>query len=230
MNLEILHDQVRRMFPALDTLPYCQALEHGRFDREAVLRAERVELYRATRTRERVHDAYHRRLQEARNHGDLTDQDLRQLHAVLEDEGANETHADHLDLRRQLFSRASPHPPPLLLPLDEELEPVNQAWLAIAEGSSAYGVIALHGAIEEWYVPVSGFFEEQYLRRGFTPTEVETYTIHKTADAWHAARAWEVLARHADRLDAAELLEAVRHTFTTVRAYDERKLLLASRG
>jgi len=191
-----------------------------------VLEAEVVELYRALRTRDRVHGAYARALDAARREGVLSASDLRTLNAVLEDEGQTDEHADHLDLRLQVFASRG-WSRDIRLPEDGELERINAAWLAIAEEANAFELIAIHAAIEAWYVPIAGFFEAQYLGRGFTPFEVETYAIHKDADQWHSSAAFVVLGKHAGAFDLDGIVGAVRRTFRTVRAYDQAKLVRA---
>ena len=81
--------------------------------------------------------------------------------------------------------------------------------------------------MEDWYAPVSGFFEEQYLGRGFSLDEVETYTVHKAVDVWHAGAGFQVLAEHRDAFDIERVADGVQRVFATSVAYDMMKLELA---
>ncbi len=224
-----IRERLRRYYPSLETMPYCAALARGEFDRAAVLRAEVVELYRALHTRARAKAAYAGRLAEALSRGELDDSDVRRITGVIEDEEETHEHADHLDLRLQIFASAGWSRAVRLRP-QEELDAINAEWLGVLEGSGAMELIAVHAALEDWYAPVAGFFEEQYLRRELSPREVETYQVHREADVWHGAAGFEVLERRAGSWAVERVVDAVARTFETALAYDAAKVTFARRS
>jgi hypothetical protein len=95
--------RLQLLYPPIASLPYCATLAAGRFERQAVLRAELVELYRALGTRDRVHSITAARIEQAERDGRLAADDASRLHVVLLDERETCDHADPLDLRLQFF-------------------------------------------------------------------------------------------------------------------------------
>jgi hypothetical protein len=106
---------------------------------------------------------------------------------------------------------------------DLVLDRVNADWLEIVERADVFELLAILGAIEDWYVPVAAFFEAEYRRRGFSGREVETYSVHRAADAWHSNASLSALERHEGRLDPESLARYVAAAFETARVYDARK-------
>lgn len=219
--------RLRALYPTRADFPYCMALEGGEFDRDAILCAEVVELYRALLTRDAVKEDYQRKVRAACNLGVLSEQDAHAIGTVIDDEGSTDEHADHLDIRLQLFSTFHLPVRPTLRP-DAALDLVNARYLASVRDADVFGVVAIHAAIEDWYVPLAGFFRREYLRRGFSAHEVETYEVHESADVWHSGAGFAVLERHVDALDWNGIERAVRAVFSTAVAYDTSKLRFAT--
>ncbi len=218
-----------RHYPSLEQLPFCAALREGLFDKHAVLRAEVVELYRALRVRDRIKQAFDAKIALAVGSNTLSTSGAATIRGVVEDEGETEEHIDHLDMRLKLFQSVGVTRRAALRP-NARLDEINEDYVAIVEASDVFQVIGIHAAIEDWYAPVSAFFEKQYLLRGFSADEVETYTVHKAADVWHSSAGFEVLADHRDRFDIEVVADAVGRMFATSLAYDAMKLELARAG
>lgn len=218
-----------RHYPSIEQMGYCAALRGGRFDRDAILRAEVVELYRALHIRSLVKQTYVSKIEAAVERGTLSPADAAAIHRVIDDEGETEDHIDHLEMRLKLFQSLG-ITRRVRLRADPRLDEINRNYVAILEGSDVFQVIGINAAIEGWYVPISAFFEAQYLRRGFSADEVETYAVHKAADDWHSGAGFDVLERNLDAFDTAAVEDAVRRTFATALAYDAMKVELAGRG
>lgn len=217
---------IQGYYPTIDEMPFCAALRDGRFGREEILRAEIVELYRALNTRHRIQDAYKRKLRQALDRGHIAEADLATMEDVIDDEGETEEHIDHLDMRFKLFtgtaiSRKSK------LRHDDELEAINNEWMEICEQSNLFAVMALTAGIEDWYAPLSAFFEEEYRKRGFSDEELELFIVHKDADVDHSNAQFDILDRNKAIIDSDYVAKMVQRTFKTSRGYDAVKLRLA---
>lgn len=224
-----LRDALASLYPSIAQMPFCAALLQGRFDKDAVLRAEVVEIYRALLVRERVKRACESKIASAVAAGALSLAGARTMRTVVEDEGQTDDHIDHLDMRLKLFQSLGDTRNIKLVP-NRQLDEINAAYVAVIEAADAFQVIGINAAMEDWYAPIAAFFEEQHLRRGFTIDEVETYTVHKAADVWHSSAGFRVLADHQAAFDVGHVADAVRRVFATSLAYDGMKLELAQGG
>jgi hypothetical protein len=216
-------------YPPIERMPFCAALRQGRFDKDAVLRAEVVEIYRALLVRDRIKRACESKISLAVESGALSPSGAATIRGVVEDEGETEDHIDHLDMRFKLFRSLGLTRNVKLRP-NRRLDEINAAYVTLIEAADVFQVIGINAAMEDWYAPLSGFFEEQYLGRGLSIDEVETYTVHKAVDVWHAGAGFEVLAEHRDAFDIARVADAVQRVFATSVAYDTMKLELAQAG
>ena len=224
-----IRDSLSLHYPSLEQLPFCAALQRGLFDKNAILCAEVVEIYRAVLTRDRIKRACEAKIEQAHSSGTLSTSGATTIRAVADDEGETEEHADHLDIRFKLFQSLGISRDVRLRP-NGRLDAINAAYVALVETSDVFQVIGINAAIEGWYAPVSAFFEKQYLRRGFSVDEVETYTVHKGVDISHSDEGFQVLAEHQDAFDIKGVADAVNRVFDTSLAYDTMKLELATGG
>lgn len=217
---------VRECYPTIEQMPFCRALRDGKFSRQDILRAEIVELYRALKTRSAIQENYKEKLRRALAAGTIKQTDLDTMYKVIDDEGETEDHIDHLDMRFKLFggtrvSRSSP------LKFDPDLEAINQAWIGICEESDLLTLMTITAAIEDWYAPLSAFFEVEYRKRGFSDDELELFIVHKAADLDHSTAQFEMIDRFLPTLDVGRLRSMVERTFMTSKGYDAMKLQLA---
>jgi len=150
--------------------------------------------------------------------------DVDVIHELLADEGETEDHVDHVHMRYKLFAGTPIHVG-VSPTFDPVIDGINRDWISICEEADLFSLIAIMGAIEDWYAPLSGFFENEYRRRGFTDDELELFIVHKEADVHHSTLQFELLERGNASGDTA--LEMVRRTFLTSCAYDASKLRLA---
>ena len=224
-----IRDTFSGYYPLIERMPFGAALRHGHFDKEALLRAEVVEIYRALRVRDRIKRACESKISLAVEMGTLSRSGAATIRGVVEDEGETADHIDHLDMRFKLFRSLGITRDVTLRP-NRRLDEINAEYVRLIETADVFQVIGINAAMEDWYAPVSGFFEEQYLRRGFSVEEVETYTVHKGVDVWHAGAGFEVLAEHRDAFDIERVADAVQRVFATSVAYDTMKLELAQAG
>ncbi len=217
---------VRAQYPKPHEMPFCFALKNGRFGREEILRSEIVELYRALGTRGMIQEIYKEKLRAALAEGVMSKDEVENIEEVIDDEGETEDHIDHLDMRFKLFvgtvvSRKAK------LKHDPELQAINDEWMRVCKDASLFELMALMAAIEDWYAPVSAFFEDEYRRRGFSDEELELFIVHKGTDIDHSEAQFEVLEKNRARLDEGKLVKILTRTFNTSRGYDTAKLRLA---
>ena len=213
-------------YPTIEEMPFCSALRDGRFGRTEILRSEIVELYRALNTRHKIQDAFKLKLREAMAKDIVRAADVELMEEVIDDEGETEEHIDHLDMRFKLFvgtpvSRKSP------LQVNAELDAINNEWMAVCQESDLFSLMAVTAGIEDWYAPLSGFFEDEYRKRGFSDDELELFIVHKDADVDHSEAQFDILNRKAEFIDEAKVREMLDRTFKTSRGYDTVKLKLA---
>ena len=225
-HMTTIRDSLSKFYPSIEKMPFCGALRKGLFDKNAVLRAEVVEIYRAMLTRDRLKRACETKVSLAVESGTLSVSGAAIIRHVVDDEGETEDHIDHLDMRFKLFQSLGITRDVRLRPNDR-LDEINAAYVALIETSDVFQMIGINAAIEDWYAPVSAFFERQYLGRGFSAEEVQTYAVHKTADVWHSGAGFQVLTEHLDAFDIEGVAEAVKQVFATSLAYDTMKLELA---
>lgn len=224
-----IRDALSLHYPSIEQLPFCAALQRGLFDKNAILCAEVAEIYRAVLIRDRIKRACEAKIEHALGSGTLSISGAATIRGVAEDEGETEDHADHLDIRFKLFRSLGISRGVRLRP-NGRLDAINAAYVDLVETSDIFQVIGINAAIEDWYAPVSAFFEQQYLRRGFSAEEVETYTVHKGVDILHSDAGFQVLADHQDAFDVKGVADAVKRVFATSLAYDTMKLELATAG
>lgn len=225
-SMTTIRETFSRYYPPIDRMPFCAALLQGHFDKDAVLRAEVVEIYRALRVRERIKRACEAKISLAVESGTLSRSGAATIRGVVEDEGETADHIDHLDMRFKLFRSLGITREVTLRP-NRRLDEINADYVRVIESADVFQVIGINAAMEDWYAPVSGFFEEQHLRRGFSLEEVETYTVHKAVDVWHAGAGFKVLSEHRDRFEMEHIADALQRVFATSLAYDTMKLELA---
>lgn len=219
--------ELRALYPTRQELPFCAALEAGDVDRPGVLRAEAVEFYRAINTRGRLHAGYVDKARAACDAGRLSQRDVDLIEDLLADEGETEDHIDHVDMCYKLY-RHTPVDRGVLPRHDATIESINRQWMEICDEADIFELIAIMGAIEDWYAPMSEFFEVEYRSRGFGDDELEIFIVHKDADVEHSTIQFELLER--SDCDSTAVLDMVRRTFVTSRAYDASKLRLARSG
>ena len=224
-----IHDSLSRYYPSIERMPFCAALRQGLFDKNAVLCAEVVEIYRALLVRDRIKRACETKISLAVGSGTLSISGAATIRRVVEDEGETEDHIDHLDMRLNLFRSLGITRGVRLQP-NRRLDEINAAYVTLIEAADVFQVIGINAAIEDWYAPVSAFFEKQYLGRGFSIDEVQTYTVHKAADVWHSSAGFKVLAEHQDAFNIESVADAVQRVFATSLTYDTMKLELAQAG
>lgn len=217
---------VRAQYPKEQEMPFCFALKNGRFGRTEILRSEIVELYRALGTRGKIQEMYKEKLRAARAEGIMSMSEVEKLEEVIDDEGETEDHIDHLDMRFKLFV-GTPISRKAKIRHDPELQAINDEWMKICRDASLFELMALTAAIEDWYAPVSAFFEAEYRRRGFKEEELELFIVHKGTDVDHSEAQFEVLERNRARIDEGKLVKILTRTFNTSRGYDRAKLRLA---
>ncbi len=218
-----IKDLIRSTYPTMDEMLFCSALKEGRFNREELLKAEVVELYRAIKTRTTIQNIYKDKLRKAVKDGHITEDQLATMEEVIDDEGETDEHIDHIDMRYKLFvgtninNKSMPK-------FHEKLEEVNKEWMAVCQDSDLFYLMAATAGIEDWYAPLAAFFEEQYGKRDFTLDEMELFTCHKEADVCHSEAQFDILEKNRDKLDDKKLVETCKRTFETSKAYDALKL------
>ncbi len=219
-------DLIRERQPALETMPFCTALLENKFDRQKILCAEIVELYRALNTRQKIQDMYKSKLQSGSTKNQITTNDVSRMEEIIDDEGETDEHIDHLDMRFKLFA-GTPVSRQSSIRYNEDLESINNEWVAVCEESSLFSLMAVTAAIEEWYAPVSRFFEDEYRKRGFTEEELELFICHQEADVDHSEVQFVILSNNSDKIDLDEVDKMLVRTFKTSVGYDKMKLRFA---
>jgi hypothetical protein len=217
---------IQSYYPKIDDMPFCAALRDGRFGRTEILRSEIVELYRALNTRHLIQNAYKEKLHEALKNEVIRETDVEVMEEVIDDEGETEEHIDHLDMRFKLFV-GTPVSRACTLKTNAELEAINAEWIAVCNESDLFSLMSVTAAIEDWYAPLSGFFEEEYRKRGFSDDELELFIIHKGADVEHSDAQFDILERNHKLIDENKARKMLERTFNTSRGYDTVKLKLA---
>jgi hypothetical protein len=183
-------------------------------------------LYRARNTRHKIQEAYKQKLREAMDKNVVSEDDVTLMEEVIDDEGETEDHIDHLDMRFKLFV-GTPVSRATTLLANAELDAINNEWMAVCQESDLFSLMAVTAGIEDWYAPLSGFFEEQYRKRGFNDDELELFIVHKGADIDHSEAQFDILQRKADLIDGDRVRQMLQRTFNTSRGYDTLKLRLA---
>jgi hypothetical protein len=221
-----IRELIKAQYPIIAEMPFCSALRNGRFGRTEILRSEIVELYRALNTRQTIQDIYKEKLHQALGSGMVTRADVNLMEEVIDDEGETDEHIDHLDMRFKLFV-GTPVSRAVDIRDNDDLEQINQDWMQICREADLLTTMALTAAIEDWYAPLSAFFEEEYRKRGFTDDELELFIVHKAADLDHSEAQFNILERNANLIDVENMVKMVQRTFGTSKAYDAMKLKLA---
>ncbi len=219
-------DTIKSAYPTIDEMPFCAGLRDGKFTREEILRAEVVELYRALNTRGKIQEIYKQKLREANAAGIILDNELSTMEEVIDDEGETEEHIDHLDMRYKLYdgTNVDNTKKPAF---NEDLENINNEWMAVCKESDLFTLMAVTAGIEDWYAPMSGFFEDEYRKRGFNEDELELFICHKDADVEHSEAQFDILERNKQHIDIEKLKVMLKRTFDTSRGYDTMKRKLA---
>lgn len=223
-----IRDVIRSCYPTIDEMPFCAALRDGRFGRTEILRAETVELYRALNTRGLIQEMYKEKLYKAVSQSVISESDLSTMEEVIDDEGETDEHIDHLDMRFKLFV-GTPVSRDSTLKYSETLEAINNEWMSICRESELFTLMAVTAGIEDWYAPLSRFFEDEYRKRGFSEDELELFIVHQGADVDHSNAQFEILEKNKSRYDLNALRKSVTRTFGTSKGYDAAKLELAMR-
>jgi hypothetical protein len=207
-------------------MEFCAGLRDGKYDRADILRAEIVELYRALNTRGIIQELYKEKLREANEKGIILNEELSTMEEVIDDEGETDDHIDHLDMRFKLFvgTAVDRSTEPVF---NDELEAINNEWMAICKKADLFTLMAVTSGIEDWYAPMSKFFEDEYRKRGFTDEELELFIAHQDADVEHSQAQFDILERNISRVDLDNVKVMLKRTFDTSRAYDRMKRVLA---
>jgi len=221
-----VREAIQSCYPTIDEMPFCAALRDGRFSRKEILRSEIVGLLRATDTRGKIQEIYKEKLRDAATSNVISSDDLTLMENVIDDEGETEDHIDHIDMRYKLFVGTELSQKSKLKAIPE-VRSINDEWMAICRESSLISLMAVTAAIEDWYAPLSAFFEDEYRKRGFSDEELELFIVHKGADVDHSNAQFDILERIAGDFDQVKLKAAVRRTFMTSKNYDAAKLKLA---
>jgi hypothetical protein len=158
--------------------------------------------------------------------GRISEGSLKRMIEVIDDEGETEEHIDHLDMRFKLFV-GTPVSRHSRLRHHDELEAINDEWMRICEESDLFTLMAVMAAIEDWYAPLSAFFEKEYRKRGFSEDELELFIVHKDADVDHSTTQFDILEKNRGHIDLARMSMMVDRTFATSRGYDGVKLQFA---
>lgn len=224
--MQTIKELIRSTYPKMSEMPFCAALQAGRFGREEIRRAEIVELYRALDTRGKIQEIYKKKLRAARADGVLSTKEVDHIESIIDDEGETEEHIDHLDMRFKLFV-GTPVSRKTKMKFDKDLQAINDEWTTICDEIDLFALMALTAGIEDWYAPLSAFFEEQYRKRGFSDDELELFIVHKAADLDHSEAQFEVLDKNMRHIDVERLRATLKRTFDTSRGYDTAKLRLA---
>ncbi|MDD9916018.1 MAG: hypothetical protein OXT01_15305 [Rhodospirillaceae bacterium] len=99
--------------------------------------------------------------------------------------------------------------------------------MAVCRESDLFSLMAVTCGIEDWYAPMSEFFEDEYRKRGFNDDELELFIAHKSADVEHSEEQFRILERNEDRIDLDKVRAMLERTFKTSRGYDRMKRVLA---
>lgn len=213
---------IRDTYPKLAEYPFMHDLQNGMYARPDILKAEVVEIYRAKHTRDEIQKIYKEKLKAGIRDKVITGADCDRMEKVIDDEGETEEHIDHFDMRFKLFtgtkinSKSKIH-------FHQGCEDVNKEWIRICRESSLLYLMAAMAGIEDWYAPVSEFFETEYRKRGFSDDELELFIVHKSADVDHSEAQFGILERNSDKMDEGILVDVLRRTFKTSVAYDALK-------
>ena len=217
---------IKSAYPTIDEMAFCKGLSEGKYDRADILRAEIVELYRALNSRGIIQQLYKDKLREANEAGVILKDELLTMEDVIDDEGETDQHIDHLDMRFKLFAGTavdrSTWPA-----FNQELENINNEWMGICREADLFTLMAVTSGIEDWYAPMSKFFEDEYRKRGFNDEELELFIAHQDADVEHSQAQFDILERNVNRIDLDKIKVMLKRTFDTSRAYDRMKRVLA---
>lgn len=220
---------IKSAYPTIDEMEFCAGLRDGKYDRADILRAEIVELYRALNTRGVIQELYKEKLREANEAGIILDDELSTMEEVIDDEGETDDHIDHLDMRFKLFVGTGVDRSTWPV-FNQEMQAINDEWMAICKEANLFTLMAVTSGIEDWYAPMSKFFEDEYRKRGFNEEELELFIAHQDADVEHSEAQFAILERNVDRLDFENVKVMLKRTFDTSRGYDRMKRVLAESG
>ncbi len=213
-------DIIRNSYPTIENYPFMSDLKNGHFSRSEILKAEVVELYRAKNTRDDIQNIYKEKLRAGIRDKLITEDDFALMEEVIDDEGETDEHIDHFDMRFKLFTDTGVTNKSDVL-FQKDCEEVNQAWLKVCADSSLLYLMAAMAGIEDWYAPVSEFFEVEYRKRGFSDDELELFIVHKAADLDHSVAQFDILERASANIDKDMLAMTMKRTFDTSIAYDD---------
>lgn len=210
-------------YPTMVQMPFCSYLLDGELTKQQTLCAEVVELYRAFNTRDVIKSIYLGKVEAAGQDGELARHEVEIISGVVHDEGETLEHVDHLDMRLQLFSSVGLTRSTVLRP-NATLDRINHEWVAVVAEASVFTAIALFAAIEDWYTGIAGLYADEYLRRGYSPYEIQTYSEHNRIEPTHSSLQMDVLAAHAESLQPVVVAPALTRVFRTSIGYDYMKL------
>ncbi len=139
---------------------------------------------------------------------------------TIKDEDATSSRPSHLDIRLQIFGDRYPKETLLTVDPRPEVKEANRLFRLIFTDRSLLEMTAAVGGIEEWYVPIAAMLEDCYLRLGYTTRQVETYSLHKTADRDHSTAAIAFVGKYAHPEREGAILKSVEDAFSTTSLYD----------
>jgi hypothetical protein len=217
-----IKDIIRNSYPKIEQYPFMRDLKNGMYTRAEILKAEVVEIYRAKNTRDDIQRIYKEKLKAGIKEKLITGKDFEHMEEVIDDEGETDEHIDHFDMRFKLFTGTG-ITNKSKINFQKDCEEVNKAWVKVCSDSSLLYLMSAMAGIEDWYAPVSEFFEVEYRKRGFNDDELELFIVHKAADVDHSDAQFDILERNAAKMDQAKLADVMKRTFETSVAYDVLK-------
>ena len=151
------------------------------------------------------------------------------LEAVIEDELPGAGRRSRFEVRAQMFDGSGV--PATWLQHVVALGATNEGirvFRALFESGCLLEMTVAVGVIEAWYVDVARRLEALYLNLGYSAGQVATYTLHARADVGHSTVALEFVDEYAAAADHADLVQAVRRGFQSVRLFDQLRLEAAT--
>jgi Iron-containing redox enzyme len=156
-------------------------------------------------------------------------EDAEELREVICDELPSPNRKSHYEVRLQMFEGCGYSEPQLkrVIPVAEAQE-ATKIFRNIFHDRSLLEITVAVGAIEKWYVPLAAELEECYLKLGYTPYQVATYTLHKEADEEHSKACYKFINKYSFLLNEYSLIEAVNEGFKSVIMYDNARYKVAT--
>ena len=212
--------EIEGMFVNIEQLPYYSSLLKNEFTNQDTMRAQLQDLGRAVGCMG-LRNIQIAKLKEEHANGCIQPNDFKRLHEAIIDEDEQNERPSYFDIRLQIFT--DKYPKDVLLSVDPlpEVKEANKRFKALFTDRSLVEITAAVGSIEKWYVPVAAMLEKAYLMLGYTPRQVETYTLHKIADVEHSEIALDFVIKYANSREKKDaVLNVVKEGFATTYLYD----------